>query len=343
MSVIRLPIDTKSLYFNIKNDNKTGHTATVATPLKQGASVRQELAQISDIPENINAISRETLISHLLSKSRAAAKINKIFLFDRVSVNGKILENTPSFCMYIREETDPGNIHCGRQKLHYPPSLAFEDLEVNINNRTVVNAVSEKLCDYAFLVEAFEYDTDTGILNFNTTVVGENGIPYSKVFINRRGVGNKFTLQFSESSHLYDLEIIALREALGYDAVGPDNFNEVMALNTQKAQDLAVEHIGRQGGSDIRVLTEVYPYSIYDIDYRRDGKTHYLLLKHTATKSKYLSLPLSKVRFLNDFSCNAELLLITDINGSPKLHTYSISDLNHMDKIINSITYKDRD
>ena len=39
MSVIRLPIDTKSLYFNIKNDNKTGHTATVATPLKQGASI----------------------------------------------------------------------------------------------------------------------------------------------------------------------------------------------------------------------------------------------------------------------------------------------------------------
>ena len=36
MSIIRLPIDTKSLYFNIKNDNKTGHTATVATPLKQG-------------------------------------------------------------------------------------------------------------------------------------------------------------------------------------------------------------------------------------------------------------------------------------------------------------------
>ena len=55
MSIIRLPIDVKSLYFNIKNDNKTGHTATVATPLKQGASVREGLSRIMEIPENINS------------------------------------------------------------------------------------------------------------------------------------------------------------------------------------------------------------------------------------------------------------------------------------------------
>ena len=35
MSKIRLPIDTKSLYFNIKNDNLKGHTPTVASPLKK--------------------------------------------------------------------------------------------------------------------------------------------------------------------------------------------------------------------------------------------------------------------------------------------------------------------
>ena len=33
--LLRLFIDTKSLYFNIKNDNASGHTATIATPLKQ--------------------------------------------------------------------------------------------------------------------------------------------------------------------------------------------------------------------------------------------------------------------------------------------------------------------
>ena len=343
MSVIRLPIDTKSLYFNIKNDNKTGHTATVATPLKQGASIRQELAQISGIPENISPVSRELLISQILSKSRAEAKINNVFLFDRISVNGRLIENSPSFCMYIREETSPNNVHFGRQKLHYPASLVFEDLDVYINNRSVVKAISEELCNYAFLVEAFEYNTITGILNFDATIVGEHGIPYSKVFINRRGVGNKFTLRFSENSDLYDSEIIALREALGYDSVSPDNFNEIMTLNTHQALELANGFIQAQGGTDIRVLADVYPFSLYDIEYKLLGSTRYLLVKHTATRSKYLSLPLNKVRFLNDFSDCAALLLVTDINGTPKLHTYSIADLNRMDKMINSITYKDRD
>lgn len=343
MSIIRLPIDTKSLYFNIKNDNKTGHTATVATPLKQGASIRPELSQITQIPENINSISREMLISQLLSKSRADAKINNVFVFDRISINGKLLENIPSFCMYIREETSITNVHCGRQKLHYPPSLAFEDLDVTINNKLVTKALSEALCNYAFLVEAFEYDTNTGILNFDTVIVGEKDIPYSKVFINRRGVGNKFTLQFSENPDLYDSEIIALREAIGYDAVGPDNFSDVMAENSHKAQMIAIEHINALGGQNSRLLVDSYPYAIYDIAYKVSGKTHYLLVKHTATRAKYFSLPLSKIRFLNDFSTSATLLLITDINGTPKLHTYAIADINHMSKSINSITYKDTD
>jgi hypothetical protein len=133
------------LYFNIKNDNETGHTATVATPLKQGASLHRELAQIYNIPENIDSIGREKLVSQLLSKSRAAAKINGVYVFDKISVNGKTLDVDSSFCMYIREETDPINVHFGRQKVHYPPSLVFEDIDVNINNRAVVKAVTEYL------------------------------------------------------------------------------------------------------------------------------------------------------------------------------------------------------
>ena len=93
----------------------------------------------------------------------------------------------------------------------------------------------------------------------------------------------------------------------------------------------------------LRIATESYPYSLYDIEYKIGNSTRYLLVKHTATRSKYLSMPLSKVRFLNDFSDCATLLLITDINKRPTLHTYSISDLNRMEKAINSITYKDRD
>lgn len=342
MSVIRLPIDVKSLFFNIKNDNKTGHTATVATPLKQGASVREELSRITEIPENINSFSREELISKILAKSRAQAKIVGLFVFDKFSVNGVTLEEDNSFCMYIREETDPNNVHFGRQKIHYPSSLVYEDNYVTINNRSVMKSISAYLHGYAFLIEAFEYNTDTGMLNFDATIVGENDIPYSKVFINRRGVGNKFTSHFTEISDIYDMEIISLREKHGYDVVTPENFNEIISANTAIAHSLAVDYLAGMGAENIRVLKEEYPYALYDVQYTENGVRKYVIVKQTATKSKYFSLPLSKIQFCNDFSSQALLLLVTDVNGVPQIYKYKIDDLNRLNKSINSITYEDR-
>ena len=210
MSIIRLPIDTKSLYFNVKNDNKTGHTATVATPLKQGDSVHEELARITEIPENIDDCSREELISAIQLKSRVEIVVRNIFVFDKIAVNGLLLDGVPSYCIYIREETNPKKFHFGRQKVHYPTTFAFENDTTAINNRAVINAISQVLHTYAFVVEAFEYNNETAVLNFDATIVGENNIPYSKLFVNRKGVGNKFTDRFRENSDVYDREIISL-------------------------------------------------------------------------------------------------------------------------------------
>ena len=342
MSSIRLPIDLKSLYFNIKNDNKNGHTATVATPLKQGASIREELSQITKIPERIDPFSREELTSQILAKSRAQAKINGVYVFDNISVNGGIIETGGSFCMYIREETDVNNVHFGRQKVHYPTSLIYEDENTSINNKSVVKAISEYLHNYAFIVEAFEYNTETKILNFDVTIVGENDIPYSKVFINKRGVGNKFSSHFTESSDVYDTEIIALREKYGYDAVTPENFNDIISKNDELSLRIAIDFIAKSGAEDIRVLKDEYPYSLFDIQYTDNGIRKYIIVKQTATKVKYFSLPLTKIKFCNDFANDAILLLITDINGLPQVHCYSINELNGMNKAINSITYEDR-
>lgn len=46
MHKIILPIDTKSLYYNVLNDNIRGHTCTVATPIKQGNSTNAFLKDI---------------------------------------------------------------------------------------------------------------------------------------------------------------------------------------------------------------------------------------------------------------------------------------------------------
>lgn len=340
MSIIRIPIDVKSLYFNIKNDNETGHTPTVATPLKQGASIHEKLARIIEIPENINYLEREELISKIQSRSRAQAKINNIFVFEKIAVNGILLEGVPAFCIYIREETDLNNVHCGRQKVHYPISLVFE--EKNINNKNVLKAVSKHLCNYAFLVEAFEYDQEKRILNFDVTIVGEENIPYSKVFINKRGVGNKFTSYFYEVADTYDLEIIALRERHGYHAVTPDNFNDVTNQNVLIARSLVLDYLKKHNAKNIRVLKEEYPYSLYDIQYSVDGKRKYAIIKQTATKLKYFNLSLSTIHFCNDFVDSVTLILVTDVNGTPQIFTYDIGEMNKLDKIINTITYKDR-
>jgi len=72
--IIRMPIDLKSLYLNIRNDNKTGHTPTVATPLRQGSSIHTEIAQILDIPETIPVDSKERLSLQLLPFQCCRAK-----------------------------------------------------------------------------------------------------------------------------------------------------------------------------------------------------------------------------------------------------------------------------
>ena len=339
---IRLPIDIKSLYFNIKNDNKKGHTATVATPLKQGASIHHELSKIRSIPENIKPVSRENLISKILFRSRAEAIITDVFVFDKISVNGEIVDTESSFCIYIREETGTENVHLGRQKVHYPQSLNYSDLDVDISNSEVLRKVSEKLKDYAFIVEAFEYDTETNILNFDAFIAGENNIPYSKVFLNKKGVGNKFSPVFNEYADIYDSEIISLREHLGYDAIGPHNFVDVLKSNNEIALTLVANSLSELNVKDYSIRSNEYPYTLYDIEYKVNNIKQYIIVRYTSTKIKYFNLSYNKIRFCNDFSQNIKIALITDINGTPCINYYSIDELNNMNKTINSITYESR-
>ena len=340
--VIRMPLDLKSLYLNIKNDNQTGHTATVATPLKQGKSVHAELAQILNIPENINHTSREGLVSQILAKSRAEAKITNVFVFDKLTANGMPIQCDASFCVYIREETGTGNVHMGRQKVHYPTSLNYSDIDIEISNRKVMDAISEMLRSYAFIVEAFEYHTTTGILNFDIVIVGEKDIPYSKVFRNKKGVGNKFSSVFNEFADIYDSEIIALREHLGYDNVYPENFTDVIEENKRIALDVIRDSLSALGKTNIRILSEAYPYALYDIEYREGNQKKYIIVRFTSTRIRYFNLPHFKIKFCNDFPQDTAIALITNINEDPEVRWYTITDLNSMGKAINSITYTDR-
>ncbi len=340
--IVRLPIDLKSLYLNIKNDNKTGHTATVATPLRQGNSIHKEIAQILTLPSIVPPDSFEDLSLHLISNSRAEAKIVQAFLFDNISVNGIPVNCQSSFCVYIREEIDPNNVHYGRQKVHYPQKLKYEDANISIDNNEVIKAISATLHDYAFIVQALEYDESTHILNFDALIVGEKNIPYSKVFLNKRGVGEKFSLIFNVYADLYDSEIIAMRRALGYDAVNPDNFMEVMSMNKAKSLDLVSSSLKKQERKKLNLISNRYPYSIYDIEMESQGQKKYVIVRFSSTKICYFNLSSNCIRFINSFPEQTEIYFVSDINGTPIIHSFTANDLANMKKTIDSVTYEVR-
>ena len=257
-------------------------------------------------------------------------------------MNGQLIETNAAYCIYIREETNPQNVHFGRQKVHYPQVLRFEDQEILVDNNAVIQAVSQTLNNYAFIVRAFEYDTETGVLNLDALIVGENGIPYSKVFLIKRGVGEKFSSVFNEYADIYDSEIIAMRNKLGYDKVYPDNFMMVMGENKQLAINTVVEQLKQDGISNINILSDQYPYALFDIEVMLGMKKEYIIVRFTSTKVSYFSLPIANIRFLSSFADQTKLYLVTDVNGDPLVHRFSPTDLEQMKKTISTVTYEYR-
>lgn len=337
MQRIILPINIKSFYFNIKNDNSVGHTATVSTPIKQGNSINENLQKIYIIPKQINFQSKPDLINEMIKNSKSQIKINNVFIFDKISVNGCLIDTTSVlFAMYIKEEVDETKVRYGRVKLHYPLSLRFEDSDINIDNKYIINLISKKLNDYAFIVNSFEYDFDTDILNFNVTIIGENHIPYSKVFINNKGAGNKFTNIFNESAESYDMEIISLRQKYGQD-VGPENYLEYMGVAREKAMLSAEYELKERFNNNVINISMLYPYSLYDFECRNGYKLKYVLVFYTTSSSEYFNISSKKLKFINDFKDDVEIMIITNVLNNEKIISYSVEDILGFSKSINSL------
>jgi len=341
MGKIVLPIDTKSLYFNIKNDNLAGHTATVATPLKQGRSYNYELGRILEIKEKeLQFQFKPDLIRELIKNSKSKIKITNVFVFDKISVNGEEIDTSKQYCIFIKEEVDPTKAQFGRLKIHYPSNLKFSDVELDIDNKSVIRAISQYLKNYAFLVKGFEYDTNTRGLNFDTVIVGENGVPYSKVFINEKGVGNKFTKVFNDMAEDYDMEIISMREKFGVN-VDVLNYSNYCQKLQKEAMNIVSETLKNDGAIKIDCISQKYPYSLYDIRYELDGVIKYAIVSWTATNVKYFNLSIKKNIYCHDFADYTDIYLVSDILGVKQLTKYSITEIDNLSKMINSIKFTD--
>lgn len=334
--MIRLPIDTKSLYFNIKNDNLSGHTPTVATPLKKTFK-NNKLEDILKITsKEIDISLKRELIAILVKHSKTKVLIKKMYSFDKISVNGKLIDIDCSFGCYIKEEIDETKVQFGRLKLHYPSKLIYSDEEININNRKIYKKISEVLNNYAFIVQAFEYDEKKDILNFDALIVGENNIPYSKVFINEKGVGNKFNEIFNENADDYDREIISLRKIYG-EKVNPFNYMEYFRNLKVKAHDIISDKINKPL---INVSFE-FPYSLFDFYYYENNTKKYGILRITTTKNLYFNISFIQQIFLSKNSDDVKVFLVRDILGNPKIEIIDYDRINNMSMSINSIKYEE--
>lgn len=343
MQKIILPIDTKSLYYNIKNDNLTGHTATVATPIKQGNSINEALMNVYKIPMQVDFQSKPNLINELTKNSKSQIKITNVFSFKNISVNYKRIETDKEFCFYIKEEIDPNRVQFGRLKLHYPISLKYDDNDCSIDNKKVINVISEMLKNYAFIITSFDYDFDEDVLNFNAVIVGENQIPYSKVFIKNKGVGNKYSNIFNEYADSYDMEIISLKKYYQQynQNIDPENYGLINLKCEEKVFEIVDKYLEDYNCINIINLKSDFSYSLYDYRYEKDGIIKYLVVAYTSTNIKYFNISSKQLKFINDFEEETKVMLITDLLNEPKINIYTREDLNRFSKSINSLMLKE--
>ena len=333
MHKILLPIDTKSLYYNILNDNPKGHTCTVATPIKQGNSLNLELNEIYKIPLQIDFQHYPDLIDSLLKNSKSTNKINNVFVFSKIKINGETIKTNSSYCMFVKEEIDPSKAQFGRIKLHYPTSLKYSLLD--IDNKAVISSISEHLYGFAFIVDAFEFDFDDNSINFIVTIVGYNQIPYSKVFINSKGTGKKYTKAFKRTEDCYDSEIVILKKRYG-DEITPENFQEYMNKANSRAILVAKDYLISKGAKEVNSLCDIYPYSIFDLKYVINWKTEYAIVKTSYTKAIYFDLSGEERQALALFK-QSSLLFISEAFGCEEIKIYKQEQLNELDSLVTSV------
>lgn len=336
--IIKLPIDTKSLFYNIFNDNLAGHTATVATVIKQGNSLNEKLNKLFEINTKIDIQSKPDLIKECVKNSKAMVKILDFFVFNKIAVNGTIIATDSLYGIYAKQEIDESKYQYGRIKMHYPNTLKYEDDDVRINNSSVMSAISKELCDFAFLVNAFEFNTETCVLNFNLTILGVNKTPYSKVFINEKGAGNKMITAFIDEIDIYDIEIVSLRQNINPD-INTSNYIDIMINNKKLAIKEIISDLMEADIHVPKTLSEKFPYLPYDIEYNEDGIKKYIIVVQTSTNIEYFNLSLNKIIFLTSFSSITKIALVTSINKNPQVHYYTMEDVRSFQKSMNSIQY----
>jgi hypothetical protein len=330
-------IDTKSLYWGIYNDNDFGHTATVSTNLKQGSSTKKELELFYKISNQINIEDNDLLIKECVKNSKALVKITNFFYFHHILVNNIEISSAFDFGLFIKEEIDKSAFQCGRIKLHYPTTLKYSDYQCDVNNKEVIKCISSYIGDYAFIVRGFEVFYSSGTINFLVSVIGEKDIPYSKVFIDKKGVGNKFNKVFNEEADSYDFEIKAIKRYYK-EEVNTQNYREILSEFESKACEIILDKLKCENAKFIIPILKEYPYSPVDIEYFINNVKNDIILKTTSTGIDYFFISKLEWKYLVDHKDTCKVVLLKKIcSDNPEMKYFNFEDISNMEREISNM------
>lgn len=334
--VYSFDIDEKSLFVGVFNDYKVGQSATVHTPLNQSKDENKWRTKIYDFlkiypSENVDTLP-DTLKDKCLSKttSKAKGKILNFCVFSSFSLDGVPFDVDCCFAMYVKEEIDKvitkrdnskaENTHYKRQKLHYLKSLNHCADGYNINNRKVLNKIIEVNGGFAYVVNGFDYDTESKRLNFRTTMVGPQGVFLSNVFKRKKGVGEKLLVDSFKSW-------VSKNDSISEDE--NDTFYENLRLaqqacrsNGKNGERYVLENLNKIFDNAIIDkpvhVSEQYPQSPYDIECLINGTKTYIEVKSTKGEKKFFYMSKGERRFMDKYKDHYVLVLITNVNSNRK-------------------------
>lgn len=332
MEKFKFAIDTKSFFVGITNDTGGGHTATVSTNLKQGVTTKGELEYFLALKNEITIEGNDELINACASRSKSLVKIIKCLFFREIYINGEKLNCDKEFAVYLKEEINPEAIQYGRIKLHYPLTFSYSDYEHEIDNREVVLAIKKQIGGYAYIVNSFELYFDRARIDIDATIIGEDEIPYSKVFVDQKGVGNKFNKLFSEQSDSYDYEIMAVKRYVS-KSITPKEYVEMLPSLEEKATRIAEEYLLSKGHQNINNVLSKYPYSPVDMEYYLNGLKYYIIIKTTATNIDYFFLSKYEWQLICGEPKRCKVLLVKKVcSDDPTLVEFDLEKINSMSR-----------
>lgn len=181
-------MNKETLYRNIINDGKKGSGAGDIILNQNINNVKANEYQISDfdcIPNDLNLINHESL----KSKKDPNSEVYRVFVFDKFEVNGEPLDFVDNkFIIFIRKTGTKG-----KEKIRLNCQGSNRSIKgTSINNKLVLDAVSNHLDNVAFTVEAFEYNEQKKALNFIVFTYGKDN-QASQIFKKRIGVDRKLS------------------------------------------------------------------------------------------------------------------------------------------------------